>query len=118
MAAKIVLMATARGAALKPAYCPTRRALGVCARLPACANFVVRLVTMAQRRMFCSPSSLSFFPPSSLPPSSQATLDVVMNLQFHYIEKLWQTFWYATAPSSDGNTAITRSGFPATFFTS
>uniref|UniRef100_H3DL96 DNA-binding protein RFX2 n=1 Tax=Tetraodon nigroviridis TaxID=99883 RepID=H3DL96_TETNG len=36
----------------------------------------------------------------------EATLDVVMNLQFHYIEKLWQTFWYATAPSSDGSTAI------------
>uniref|UniRef100_A0A3Q1GAV6 DNA-binding protein RFX2 n=1 Tax=Acanthochromis polyacanthus TaxID=80966 RepID=A0A3Q1GAV6_9TELE len=32
----------------------------------------------------------------------EATLDVVMNLQFHYIEKLWQTFWYSTPPSSDG----------------
>eukprot|EP00066_Takifugu_rubripes_P028411 XP_011617677.1 PREDICTED: DNA-binding protein RFX2 isoform X4 [Takifugu rubripes] len=39
----------------------------------------------------------------------EATLDVVMNLQFHYIEKLWQTFWYSTAPSSDGNTAINNS---------
>ncbi|XP_055077068.1 DNA-binding protein RFX2 isoform X3 [Periophthalmus magnuspinnatus] len=36
----------------------------------------------------------------------EATLDVVMNLQFHYIEKLWQTFWYATSPSSDGSTAV------------
>uniref|UniRef100_A0A8C7YYG2 DNA-binding protein RFX2 n=1 Tax=Oryzias sinensis TaxID=183150 RepID=A0A8C7YYG2_9TELE len=33
----------------------------------------------------------------------EATLDVVMNLQFHYIEKLWQTFWCSTAPSSDGS---------------
>lgn len=68
---------------------------------------------MAQLCMFCSPSSLPF----SLPlPPQQATLDVVMNLQFHYIEKLWQTFWYSTAPSSDGNTAINnRSAFAAAF---
>ncbi|XP_077964309.1 DNA-binding protein RFX2 isoform X4 [Gasterosteus aculeatus] len=39
----------------------------------------------------------------------EATLDVVMNLQFHYIEKLWQTFWYSTPPSSDGNTTIQNS---------
>ncbi|KAM6963300.1 DNA-binding protein RFX2 isoform 1-T1 [Aplochiton taeniatus] len=39
----------------------------------------------------------------------EATLDVVMNLQFHYIEKLWQTFWYSTAPSSDGATTISNS---------
>ncbi|XP_061594759.1 DNA-binding protein RFX2 isoform X2 [Cololabis saira] len=39
----------------------------------------------------------------------EATLDVVMNLQFHYIEKLWQTFWYSTSPSSDGSTTITSS---------
>ncbi|KAL7396802.1 hypothetical protein ABVT39_012025 [Epinephelus coioides] len=39
----------------------------------------------------------------------EATLDVVMNLQFHYIEKLWQTFWYSTPPSSDGNTTIPNS---------
>uniref|UniRef100_A0A4W5RCJ5 DNA-binding protein RFX2 n=1 Tax=Hucho hucho TaxID=62062 RepID=A0A4W5RCJ5_9TELE len=38
-----------------------------------------------------------------------ATLDVVMNLQFHYIEKLWQTFWFSTAPSSDGTTTIPNS---------
>ncbi|XP_056131549.1 DNA-binding protein RFX2 isoform X2 [Lampris incognitus] len=39
----------------------------------------------------------------------EATLDVVMNLQFHYIEKLWQTFWYSTPPSSDGTTNIPSS---------
>ncbi|KAM9384420.1 DNA-binding protein RFX2 isoform 2-T2 [Pholidichthys leucotaenia] len=39
----------------------------------------------------------------------EATLDVVMNLQFHYIEKLWQTFWYSTPPSSDGGTTIPNS---------
>lgn len=39
----------------------------------------------------------------------EATLDVVMNLQFHYIEKLWQTFWYATTPSSDGSTTVPNS---------
>ncbi|KAG9270082.1 DNA-binding protein RFX2 isoform X3 [Astyanax mexicanus] len=39
----------------------------------------------------------------------EATLDVVMNLQFHFIEKLWQTFWYSTAPSSDGTTTIPNS---------
>lgn len=71
---------------------------------------------MAQLCMFCSPSSLSF---PLLLPSLQATLDVVMNLQFHYIEKLWQTFWYSTAPSSDGNTAINnRSAFAVTFVSS
>ncbi|CAL9696477.1 unnamed protein product [Knipowitschia caucasica] len=36
----------------------------------------------------------------------EATLDVVMNLQFHYIEKLWQTFWYASMPSSDVSTSV------------
>ncbi|XP_034036057.1 DNA-binding protein RFX2 isoform X3 [Thalassophryne amazonica] len=40
----------------------------------------------------------------------EATLDVVMNLQFHYIEKLWQTFWYSTLPSSGGSTTIPNSG--------
>ncbi|XP_075887363.1 DNA-binding protein RFX2 isoform X1 [Nelusetta ayraudi] len=39
----------------------------------------------------------------------EATLDVVMNLQFHYIEKLWQTFWCSTPPSSDGSTAVSNS---------
>ncbi|KAM9831483.1 DNA-binding protein RFX2 [Neosynchiropus ocellatus] len=36
----------------------------------------------------------------------EATLDVVMNLHFHLIEKLWQKFWYSTLPSSEGNTAM------------
>ncbi|KAJ8356982.1 hypothetical protein SKAU_G00197760 [Synaphobranchus kaupii] len=36
----------------------------------------------------------------------EATLDVVMNLQFHYIEKLWQTFWCSAAPSSDRATPL------------
>lgn len=82
--------------------------------LPACRNFVVCLVAMVQLCMFCPPPPLLplFFPPLFPPPPSssaallQATLDVVMNLQFHYIEKLWQTFWYSTLPSSDGNTTI------------
>ncbi|XP_047442459.1 DNA-binding protein RFX2 isoform X3 [Mugil cephalus] len=39
----------------------------------------------------------------------EATLNVVINLQFHYIEKLWQTFWYAIPPSSDGSTTIPSS---------
>nr|XP_024661426.1 DNA-binding protein RFX2-like [Maylandia zebra] len=39
----------------------------------------------------------------------EATLDVVMNLQFHYIEKLWQTFWYSTPPPSDGSTTLPSS---------
>ncbi|KAG5847264.1 hypothetical protein ANANG_G00124150 [Anguilla anguilla] len=36
----------------------------------------------------------------------EATLDVVMNLQFHYIEKLWQTFWCSAAPSSGRATPL------------
>ncbi|XP_014862724.1 PREDICTED: DNA-binding protein RFX2 isoform X3 [Poecilia mexicana] len=39
----------------------------------------------------------------------EATLDVVMNLQFHYVENFWQNFWNAAAPSSDGNTTIPSS---------
>uniref|UniRef100_A0AAY4DY90 DNA-binding protein RFX2 n=1 Tax=Denticeps clupeoides TaxID=299321 RepID=A0AAY4DY90_9TELE len=38
----------------------------------------------------------------------EATLDVVMNLQFHFIEKLWQSFW-CSVPSNDGSTTITNS---------
>lgn len=48
----------------------------------------------------------------------QATLDVVMNLQFHYIEKLWQSFWSPKAPPSDGPTALPSRyspAFPAPF---
>ncbi|KAM6331769.1 DNA-binding protein RFX2 isoform 7-T9 [Alca torda] len=36
----------------------------------------------------------------------EATLDVVVNLQFHYIEKLWQSFWSPKTPSSDGSAAL------------
>ncbi|XP_015241706.1 DNA-binding protein RFX2 isoform X3 [Cyprinodon tularosa] len=39
----------------------------------------------------------------------EATLDVVMNLHFHYVENLWQTFWNSTPPSSDSSTAIPSS---------
>ncbi|XP_067414122.1 DNA-binding protein RFX2 isoform X4 [Emydura macquarii macquarii] len=39
----------------------------------------------------------------------EATLDVVMNLQFHYIEKLWQSFWSSKTPSSDGSTIMPSS---------
>ncbi|XP_064325468.1 DNA-binding protein RFX2 isoform X3 [Phalacrocorax carbo] len=39
----------------------------------------------------------------------EATWDVVMNLQFHYIEKLWQSFWSPKTPSSDGSTALPSS---------
>ncbi|XP_068029786.1 DNA-binding protein RFX2 isoform X5 [Anomalospiza imberbis] len=39
----------------------------------------------------------------------EATLDVVMHLQFHYIEKLWQSFWSPKAPPSDGPTALPSS---------
>uniref|UniRef100_A0AAY4DYB1 RFX-type winged-helix domain-containing protein n=1 Tax=Denticeps clupeoides TaxID=299321 RepID=A0AAY4DYB1_9TELE len=35
----------------------------------------------------------------------EATLDVVMNLQFHFIEKLWQSFW-CSVPSNDGTVYI------------
>uniref|UniRef100_A0A8D0H2U3 DNA-binding protein RFX2 n=1 Tax=Sphenodon punctatus TaxID=8508 RepID=A0A8D0H2U3_SPHPU len=33
----------------------------------------------------------------------EATLDVVINLQFHYIEKLWQSFWSSKTLSADGS---------------
>ncbi|XP_054252072.1 DNA-binding protein RFX2 isoform X5 [Indicator indicator] len=39
----------------------------------------------------------------------EATSDVVMNLQFHYIEKLWQSFWNPKTPSSDGSAALPAS---------
>ncbi|NXG10853.1 RFX2 protein, partial [Sakesphorus luctuosus] len=39
----------------------------------------------------------------------EVTLDVVMNLQFHYIEKIWQSFWSPKAPPSDGPTALPSS---------
>ncbi|XP_057397127.1 DNA-binding protein RFX2 isoform X4 [Balaenoptera acutorostrata] len=36
----------------------------------------------------------------------EATLDVVMNLQFHYVEKLWLSFWNSKASSSDGPASL------------
>ncbi|XP_072803952.1 DNA-binding protein RFX2 isoform X2 [Vicugna pacos] len=39
----------------------------------------------------------------------EATLDVVMNLQFHYIEKLWLSFWNSKAPSGDGPASLPAS---------
>uniref|UniRef100_A0A8C8YD86 DNA-binding protein RFX2 n=1 Tax=Prolemur simus TaxID=1328070 RepID=A0A8C8YD86_PROSS len=39
----------------------------------------------------------------------EATLDVVMNLQFHYIEKLWLSFWNSKASASDGPTSLPAS---------
>ncbi|XP_042553131.1 DNA-binding protein RFX2 isoform X1 [Dipodomys spectabilis] len=39
----------------------------------------------------------------------EATLDVVMNLQFHYIEKLWLSFWNSKASPSDGPTTLPAS---------
>ncbi|KAF5911618.1 hypothetical protein HPG69_008217 [Diceros bicornis minor] len=39
----------------------------------------------------------------------EATLDVVMNLQFHYIEKLWLSFWNSKASSGDGPTSLPAS---------
>ncbi|CAH2292470.1 DNA-binding RFX2 isoform X1 [Pelobates cultripes] len=37
----------------------------------------------------------------------EATLDVVMNLQFQYIEKLWQAFWNSKPSSPSGSTGMT-----------
>ncbi|XP_077332423.1 DNA-binding protein RFX2 isoform X1 [Lithobates pipiens] len=36
----------------------------------------------------------------------EATVDVVMNLQFQYIEKLWLAFWNSKPSSPDGSTAL------------
>lgn len=82
----------------------------MCERLPACLYKLCCVSGYHGSALYVLfPFLPPFFPP---PPPQQATLDVVMNLQFHYIEKLWQTFWYSTAPSSDGNTAINnRSAF-------
>ncbi|XP_078526786.1 DNA-binding protein RFX2 isoform X2 [Lissotriton helveticus] len=38
----------------------------------------------------------------------EATLDVVINLQFQYIEKLWQAFW-SSKTSTDGSTHLSPS---------
>ncbi|OCT57236.1 transcription factor RFX3 isoform X3 [Xenopus laevis] len=40
----------------------------------------------------------------------EAILDVVVNLQFSLIEKLWQTFWRFTASSPADGSTITESG--------
>uniref|UniRef100_A0A4W3IDT9 DNA-binding protein RFX2 n=1 Tax=Callorhinchus milii TaxID=7868 RepID=A0A4W3IDT9_CALMI len=39
----------------------------------------------------------------------EAMLDVVINLQFHYIEKLWQTFWHSAPSSNDADSATSVS---------
>ncbi|XP_017654622.1 DNA-binding protein RFX2 isoform X1 [Nannospalax galili] len=39
----------------------------------------------------------------------EATLDVVMNLQFQYIEKLWLAFWNSKTTSSDNRTSLPAS---------
>uniref|UniRef100_A0A8C6HUW0 DNA-binding protein RFX2 n=2 Tax=Mus TaxID=862507 RepID=A0A8C6HUW0_MUSSI len=39
----------------------------------------------------------------------EATLDVVMNLQFQYIEKLWLSFWNCKATSSDSCASLSAS---------
>ncbi|KAM9687573.1 DNA-binding protein RFX2 isoform 2-T2 [Trichechus inunguis] len=39
----------------------------------------------------------------------EATLDVVMNLHFHYVEKLWLAFWSSKATSGDGPASIPAS---------
>ncbi|XP_067590147.1 DNA-binding protein RFX2 isoform X2 [Pseudorca crassidens] len=39
----------------------------------------------------------------------EATLDVVMNLQFHYVEKLWLSFWNSKASSGDGPASLPTS---------
>ncbi|XP_035301241.1 DNA-binding protein RFX2 isoform X3 [Cricetulus griseus] len=39
----------------------------------------------------------------------EATLDVVMNLQFQYIEKLWLSFWNCKTTSSDGRASLPAS---------
>ncbi|XP_037679948.1 DNA-binding protein RFX2 isoform X3 [Choloepus didactylus] len=39
----------------------------------------------------------------------EATLDVVMNLQFHYIEKLWLSFWSSKASANDSPGSVPSS---------
>ncbi|XP_054549049.1 DNA-binding protein RFX2 isoform X3 [Talpa occidentalis] len=39
----------------------------------------------------------------------EATLDVVMNLQFHYIEKLWLSFWNSKVSASDHPASLSAS---------
>ncbi|XP_066491055.1 DNA-binding protein RFX2 isoform X2 [Tiliqua scincoides] len=42
----------------------------------------------------------------------EASIDVVMNLQFQYIEKLWQSFWNSKTASSETNLAVPSSEEP------
>lgn len=49
---------------------------------------------------------LVFIQISASPP--QAILDVVVNLQFGLIEKLWQTFWRYSPPDSVEGATVTE----------
>nr|XP_056723567.1 DNA-binding protein RFX2 [Euleptes europaea] len=42
----------------------------------------------------------------------EASVDVVTNLQFHYIEKLWQSFWNCKPPTGDASSSIPSSEEP------
>ncbi|XP_053158894.1 DNA-binding protein RFX2 isoform X2 [Hemicordylus capensis] len=42
----------------------------------------------------------------------EASVDVVMNLQFHYIEKLWQAFWNSKPPSNEASGGVPSSEEP------
>lgn len=115
----LLLMINVRRAELKLPHCLPRRARGCCCP-PACleelccvsgchGSALYVLSPLLPPSLSPSPSPALSSPPS-LPSTRplQATLDVVMNLQFHYIEKLWQTFWCSTPPSSDGSTAVSN----------
>ncbi|XP_023572849.1 DNA-binding protein RFX2 isoform X3 [Octodon degus] len=64
----------------------------------------VKALQLAYRR-HCEVTSLA---PGGLG-GKEATLDVVTNLQFHYIEKLWLSFWNAKTTSSDGPASLPAS---------
>lgn len=107
MVFRILLMINVQGAVFELAHCLTRRDhREQAACLPVETLLCVWLPWFSS--VYFAPLSLPPFLPFALSFTAllQATLDVVMNLQFHYIEKLWQTFWYSTSPSSDGNTTI------------
>ncbi|KAL8177506.1 UNVERIFIED_CONTAM: DNA-binding protein rfx2 [Gekko kuhli] len=42
----------------------------------------------------------------------EASVDVVTNLQFHYIEKLWQSFWNCKSPTGEGASSVPASEEP------
>lgn len=114
MSFKILLVINVQGAVFELAHCLTRR---TCSEREA-ARLAVETLLCVWLPWFSSVCFVPFFlplffpplfPPPQFPPLLpllQATLDVVMNLQFHYIEKLWQTFWYSTPPPSDGSTTL------------